>query len=226
MRIVFLGAPGSGKGTQAKLLVEKYKIPQIATGDLLREAVAKKTALGKKAKAAMDAGQLVSDDIVLDMIKQRLSQPDAKAGFILDGFPRNISQAKALDKMLKELDQPLQGAIYLKVDFDILLRRITGRRTCEKCGQVYNIYTTPPRNEGKCDKCNGNLLHRADDNEDTISKRLDVFSKQTKPLADYYQSQNKLHTIQGIGDITHIFNSACSIIDSLPSTKELQEEDS
>ncbi len=212
MRIVFLGAPGSGKGTQAKLLVEKFEIPQIATGDLLREAVAKKTALGIEAKTAMDAGQLVSDEIVLGMIKQRLSQPDTQSGFILDGFPRNISQAQALDEMLEELNQPLQGAIYLSVDFDILLRRITGRRTCEACGQVYNIYTTPPANENTCDKCGGNLLHRADDNETTIGKRLDVFNQQTKPLTDYYQSQNKLHTVQGIGDIEHIFNSTCSII--------------
>ncbi|MCF6235645.1 MAG: adenylate kinase [Gammaproteobacteria bacterium] len=212
MRIVFLGAPGSGKGTQAKLLVEKFGIPQIATGDLLREAVAKKTTLGQEAKTAMDAGQLVSDEIVLGMIKQRLSEPDTHSGFILDGFPRNISQAQSLGEVLKELNQPLQGAIYLSVDFDILLRRITGRRTCEDCGQVYNIYTTPPENDGKCDKCGGNLLHRADDNESTISKRLDVFNQQTKPLTDYYQSQNRLHTVQGIGDIDHIFNSTCSII--------------
>ncbi len=216
MRIVFLGAPGSGKGTQAKLLVEKFGIPQIATGDLLREAVAKKTALGIEAKTAMDAGQLVSDDIVLGMIKQRLSQADTQAGFILDGFPRNISQAQALDEMLEKLNQPLQGAIYLSIDFDVLLRRITGRRTCEACGQVYNIYTTPPKTDGTCDKCGGDLLHRADDNESTISKRLDVFNQQTKPLTDYYQSQNKLHTVQGIGDIEHIFNSTCSIIDQLP----------
>ncbi len=212
MRIVFLGAPGSGKGTQAKLLVEKFGIPQIATGDLLREAVAKKTTLGQEAKTAMDAGQLVSDEIVLGMIKQRLSQPDTQSGFILDGFPRNISQAQALDEMLEELKQPLQGAIYLSVDFDILLRRITGRRTCEACGQVYNIYTTPPEKEDTCDKCGGKLLHRADDNESTISKRLDVFNQQTKPLTDYYQTKNKLHTVQGIGDIKHIFNSTCSII--------------
>lgn len=213
MRIVFLGAPGSGKGTQAKLLVEKFGIPQIATGDLLREAVAKKTALGQEAKSAMDAGQLVSDEIVLGMIKQRLSEPDTQPGFILDGFPRNISQAEALDEMLEELNQPLQGAIYLNIDFDVLLRRITGRRTCKDCGQVYNIYTTPPKSEDTCDKCSGQLLHRADDNETTISKRLDVFNQQTKPLTDFYQSQNKLHTVQGIGDIEHIFNSTCSIID-------------
>ncbi len=157
MKIVLLGAPGSGKGTQAKLLTTKYGVPQISTGDLLRAAVKAESLLGLQARAAMDAGRLVSDEIVLAMIKERLAQPDAKNGFILDGFPRNIPQAEALDLMLDKLDQPLQSALLIDVDFDSLIQRMTGRRTCESCGQMYNIYTSPPKLDDQCDKCGGNL---------------------------------------------------------------------
>jgi len=145
MRIVLIGAPGGGKGTQAKMLIEKYGIPQVSTGDLLREAVAAGTPLGMRAKAAMDAGQLVSDDIVLGMIQERLAKADAQKGFILDGFPRNIPQAEALDKMLGKLAKPLQTAMLIDVDFDVLMQRLTGRRTCQSCGQMYNVFTNPPR---------------------------------------------------------------------------------
>jgi adenylate kinase len=207
MRIVLLGAPGSGKGTQAKLLVDKYHVPQISTGDLLRAAVAANSPLGQRAKAAMEAGQLVSDDIVLGIIEERLSQPDAKRGFILDGFPRNIPQAEALDGMLAKLGMPIESALLIDVDFDILLQRLTGRRTCESCGQMYNIYTTPPRLEDRCDKCGGNLRHRADDNEETIGNRLRVYEAQTAPLIEYFRRQGKLHTINGIGEIDEIFDA-------------------
>ena len=145
MRIVLIGAPGGGKGTQAKLLIEKYGIPQVSTGDLLREAVAAGSDLGMRAKAAMDAGQLVSDDIVLGMIEERLSRPDAQNGFILDGFPRNIPQAEALDILLHGMGKPLQTSLLIDVDFDILMQRLTGRRTCSSCGQMFNIHTNPPR---------------------------------------------------------------------------------
>ncbi len=205
MRIVLLGAPGSGKGTQAKLLTEQYRVPQISTGDLLRAAVKSETPLGLQAKAAMDAGRLVSDDLVLAMIRERLSQPDAHNGFILDGFPRNLAQAQTLDAMLDRMGQPLDAALLIDVDLDILMQRMTGRRTCESCGQTYNIYSSPSKLEDRCDKCGGNLRHRADDNEETIGNRLRVYEAQTSPLIEYYRAQNRLRTVQGVGEITHIF---------------------
>lgn len=215
MRIVLLGAPGSGKGTQAKLMVEKYKVPQISTGDLLRAAVAADTPLGRQAKAAMDTGQLVSDDLVLAMIRERLAQPDAARGFILDGFPRNIPQAVALDAMLENLSKPLQLALLIDVDFDVLMQRLTGRRTCESCGQVYNVYTSPSKLEDRCDKCGGNLRHRADDNEEIIGNRLRVYEAQTAPLIEYYRNQDKLRTVQGVGEIEDIFKAVCAVIESV-----------
>jgi adenylate kinase len=214
MRIVLLGAPGSGKGTQAKLLVEKYKIPQISTGDLLRAEVAANSELGKKAKSAMNSGQLVSDDIVLGMIQARLSRPDAKNGFILDGFPRNIPQAQSLDAMLARLGQPLQLALLVDVDIDVLLKRLTGRRTCGSCGAIYNMHFSAPKTSGKCDKCGGALQHRSDDNEATVANRLGVYQQQTQPLAHYYRAQGKLRTVRGIGAVSTIFKSACEIIET------------
>lgn len=216
MRIVLLGAPGSGKGTQAKKLTEKYRVPQISTGDLLRAAVKAGTLLGLQAKAAMDAGRLVSDEIVLGMIKERLSQSDAQKGFILDGFPRNLAQAEALDVLLDKLKQPIQAALLIEVDLDTLIQRMTGRRTCESCGQMYNIYTTPSKLDDRCDKCGGNLRHRADDNEETIGNRLRVYEGQTSPLIDYYRSQGILRTVQGIGDISDIHKAVIKIVTHLP----------
>ena len=220
MKIVLLGAPGSGKGTQAKQLTTKYGVPQISTGDLLRAAVKAESLLGVQAKAAMDAGRLVSDEIVLAMIKERLAQPDARNGFILDGFPRNIPQAEALDIMLDKVNQPLQSALLIDVDFDSLIQRLTGRRTCESCGQMYNVYTSPSKLDDQCDKCGGNLHHRADDNEETIGNRLRVYEAQTAPLIDYYKGQNRLRTIQGIGDINDIFSAVCKVTEELPDVVE------
>jgi len=217
MRIVLLGAPGSGKGTQAKRLVEKYKIPQISTGDLLRAAVSAGTPLGLKAKEAMDAGQLVSDEIVLGIIRERLAAPDANKGFILDGFPRNIPQAEALDAMLASVGMPLQAAILIDVDFDVLMQRLTGRRTCASCGQMYNIYTSPPQLDDRCDKCGGNLRHRADDNEETIGNRLRVYTAQTAPLVEYFRSRGKLYTVDGVGEIDEIFAQIDAIAGPLPT---------
>lgn len=214
MRIVLLGAPGSGKGTQSKLLVEKYKIPQMSTGDLLRAEVAAGTELGKKAKAAMDSGQLVTDDVVLGMIQSRLSKPDARGGFILDGFPRNIPQAQSLDAMLARLAQPLQLALLVDVDNEVLLKRLTGRRTCGSCGAIYNIYFSAPKSPGKCDKCGGVLQHRSDDNEDTVGKRLKVYQAQTAPLVSYYKAQGKLRTVKGVGGINDIFKNVADIIET------------
>jgi len=216
MRIVLLGAPGSGKGTQGKLLASKYKIPQISTGDLLRAAVIAGTVLGRQAKAAMDAGQLVSDDIVLGIIDERLSEADADNGFILDGFPRNIPQAESLDRMLEKRGTPLQAAMLINVDVEVLIERLTGRRTCESCGQMYNIYTSPSRLDDRCDKCGGNLRHRADDNEETISNRLRVYDQQTSPLVSYYREQDKLRTVDGEGEISQIFAEMEKVLSNLP----------
>ncbi|HBG51379.1 MAG TPA: adenylate kinase [Gammaproteobacteria bacterium] len=204
MRIVLLGAPGSGKGTQAKLLVERLGVPQISTGDLLRAAVAAQSPLGLKAKAAMDAGELVSDDIVLGMIRERIAQADAKAGFILDGLPRNSAQATALDTLLAELNQDIDRAIHIQVPFDELLKRLTGRRTCTQCGALYNVYFSPPKQDGVCDRCGGALMQRDDDNEQTISRRLRVYEDQTQPLIEYYERQGKLATVSGSGEVTEI----------------------
>lgn len=214
MRIVLLGAPGSGKGTQAKLLAEKYKIPQVSTGDLLRAAVNAGSDLGRKAKAAMDGGQLVSDDIVLGIIQERLSKPDAKPGFVLDGFPRNIPQAQALDAMLARLGQPLQLALLVDVNSDVLMKRITGRRTCGQCGAIYNVYFSPTKTQGKCNRCGGNVTQRSDDNEDTVRKRLTVYDQQTAPLVSYYKAQGKLRTVRGIGAINDIFKNITDIVEA------------
>lgn len=214
MRIVLLGAPGSGKGTQSQKLIEQYQVPQISTGDLLRAAVTNGTELGNKAKGYMDAGQLVPDEVVLGMIEERLAQADTHNGFILDGFPRNIPQAEALDTLLARIEQPLQAAILIDVAFEVLLQRITGRRSCGNCGAVYNIYTTPPAQEDVCDKCGGELTHRSDDNEDTIGKRLHTYEDQTAPLTSYYDGQHKLHKVDGLGEIDEIFAALKNIINS------------
>lgn len=212
MRLVFMGAPGSGKGTQARRLMEAYASPQISTGDLLRAAVAAGTALGKKAKAAMDAGQLVADDIVVGMIRERLHQKDTKFGFILDGFPRSLKQAEALDEMLKEVGQPLNKAILLDVKTEALMKRLTGRRTCKTCGHLYNIHYSPPRQAGVCDIDGGELLQRADDNEETISKRLKVYQEQTSPLIEYYQQQGKFVSVDGEGSMDDIFQRIQKVV--------------
>jgi adenylate kinase len=215
MRTVLLGAPGSGKGTQGVVLSKKFNIPQISTGDLLRAAVKAGSELGKQAKSAMDAGALVSDDIVIGLIRERLSQDDAQNGYILDGFPRNIPQAEALDAMLADLGQPLQGVVLLDVPFEELMQRLTGRRTCKDCGAIYNIHLSPPKTEGHCDRCGGELFQREDDNEETIANRLKVYEEQTAPLVGYYQKQSKLHTIAGTGDIDNITNQVGAVFDNI-----------
>jgi adenylate kinase len=201
MRIVLLGAPGSGKGTQSQLLVKAFCVPQISTGDLLREAVSKSTELGVRAKAAMDAGKLVDDDTVLGMIRERLRQPDATRGFILDGFPRNLAQAEALQKMLKELGTPLESVVLLNLDLGILFKRLTGRRICQDCGKVFNVYTSPPP-EGK-----HRLIQRPDDKEEVIGKRLEVYEAQTKPLIKYYEAAGLLRIVDADADVDTVFKS-------------------
>jgi len=210
MKLVFLGAPGAGKGTQAKKLVEKYGIPQISTGDLLRAAVAAGTALGKEAKSFMDKGELVPDRVVLGMVEERLKQDDCKKGYILDGFPRNTAQAEALDKMLASLNMQLDAAVSVDVPFEDLMKRLTGRRTCKSCGQMYNIYFKSSQKEGVCDKCGGELFQRDDDKEETIKKRLDVYNAQTAPLFDYYKNKGILKSVAGTGSIDEIYAKICA----------------
>lgn len=205
MRLVLLGAPGAGKGTQAKKLIEKFQIPQISTGDILRKAVADGTPLGKEAKAVMDRGELVPDSIVLGLVEERLKQDDCKKGFILDGFPRNTAQAKSLDELLSKIGMPITAAVSVDVPFEDLLKRLTGRRTCKNCGQMYNVYYSPPKKEGVCDKCGGELYQRDDDKETTIKKRLEVYEAQTAPLAGYYKGKGLLKSIAGTGSIDEIF---------------------
>ena len=208
MRIVLLGAPGSGKGTQSQRLVHSHGIPQISTGDLLRAAVAKGTELGVKAKAAMDAGRLVDDDIVLGMIRERLGEPDAQPGFILDGFPRNIAQAKALDTLLGELGKPLDTVVQMDVDYGELTRRIAGRRTCSNCGRVFNLLTCPPgqAESETCPKTGGahQLFQRPDDNEATVAERLKVYDEKTKPLIEFYREQGILRAIDAEGELDEV----------------------
>lgn len=209
MRIVLLGAPGSGKGTQSQKLVDAYGVPQISTGDLLREAVAKGTALGLRAKTAMDAGKLVDDEIVLGMIRERLARPDAPKGFILDGFPRNIAQAEALERTLRDLAQPLQAVVLMNLDTSILFKRLTGRRICQECGRVFNVFTSPPGTLPHCEKCGDKprLIQRPDDKEEVIGKRLEVFEAQTMPLIKYYESAGLLRIVDADADVETVFKS-------------------
>ena len=205
MKIVFLGAPGSGKGTQAQRLMAEYSMVQISTGDLLREAVAAETELGQLAKQAMDAGELVSDGIVLGMIRDRLQKDDVAHGFILDGFPRNLSQAESLETLLAELGKSLDAAVLLDVDFEILMKRLTGRRTCSKTGKLLNIYFSPQSEIDACVDAGGELIQRADDNEETIGNRLNVYREQTQPLISYYEQAGLLKTINGEGEMADVY---------------------
>lgn len=200
MRLVLLGAPGSGKGTQAQRLRDQTGIPQISSGDLLRDAVARGTDLGKRAKAAMDAGELVTDDIVLGLIRERLGHPDTANGFILDGYPRNVAQAAALEKLLTEIGQPIDAVVLMDVDSKALFQRLTGRRSCPKCGKVFNVYSSPSTLGDRCDNPEHGadapaLIQRADDKEDVIENRLKVYASQTEPLIGYYRSRGLLKVV-------------------------------
>src|SRR6202140_5226622 len=209
MRIVLLGAPGSGKGTQSQLLVKAYGIPQISTGDLLREAVAQGTDLGLRAKAAMESGKLVDDATVLGMIRERIGRPDAARGFILDGFPRNLAQAEALEKLLEELATPLDSVVLLNLDLGVLFKRLTGRRICQDCGRVFNIYTAPAGATAHSKECGDahRLIQRPDDKEEVIGKRLEVYEAQTKPLIKYYEAAGLLRIVDADADVDTVFKS-------------------
>jgi adenylate kinase len=214
MRLVLLGAPGAGKGTQAKKLIEQFNIPQISTGDTLRKAVADRTPLGKEAKSYMNKGELVQDSVVIELVKKRIAQDDCKNGYILDGFPRNTSQAEALDKVLTDMNASLDLALSIDVEKDDLIKRLTGRRTCKNCQQMYNVYFSPPKKDGVCDKCSGELYQRDDDKEETIKKRLDVYEASTAPLIEYYGKRGILKSVKGIGSIDDIFNRICSVLEA------------
>jgi len=204
VRLVLLGPPGAGKGTQAKQLEEELKIPQIASGDLLRAAVRNKTPLGMQAKRYMDQGTLVPDDLVLKMIEERLREPDAVNGFILDGFPRTLAQAEALREVLEGSCQSLDLVLALVVPDQEIIKRISGRRTCKNCGAMFHTIFDPPRNVGLCNKCNGELYQRDDDAEDTVKMRLEVYDTQTRPLLSYYQDRGLLKRIEGVGSLDDI----------------------
>jgi adenylate kinase len=205
MRIVLLGAPGSGKGTQAKKLMADRNIPHISTGDMLRAAVAAGSRFGQQAKEIMEAGQLVSDEIMLGIISERLAEPDAEKGFILDGFPRTEQQALDLDDLLDQLGQPLDAAVLMDVDFDILMKRLTGRRTCSLTGKLLNIYFSSQEELDACTSAGGELIQREDDNEDTIRKRLSVYREQTEPLVDFYRKRDKLKAVDADGSIDDVY---------------------
>lgn len=197
MRLVLLGAPGSGKGTLAQRLRDEKGVPQVSSGDLLRDAVKRGTDLGRRAKAAMDAGELVSDEIVLGLIRERLGRPDAAAGFILDGYPRNVAQAATLDALLAELGQPIDTVVLMEVDPAVLFKRLTGRRSCPNCGKVFNIYTAPSKKGDRCDNCQASplLVQRDDDREDVIERRLRVYERDTRPLIDHYRTRGLLKVV-------------------------------
>ncbi|MGA7576725.1 MAG: adenylate kinase [Desulfobaccales bacterium] len=215
MNLILLGGPGAGKGTQAKKLIDKFGIPQISTGDILRAAVKEGTEMGRKAKEFMDAGKLVPDEVVIGIIKDRLAQPDCKKGFILDGFPRTVPQAEALDKVLASLGSKIDHVVSIDVDEEALVTRLTGRRTCKSaaCGQMYHVKFTPPKKDMVCDKCGSELYQRDDDNETTVRSRLATYNQATKPLIDYYSKKGLVRPIAGVGSIEEIFNKIVTILD-------------
>ena len=205
MNIILIGPPGVGKGTQAKFLVEHFNIPQISTGDMLRENVMRGTELGKKAKDSMDSGQLVSDDVILGMMQVRLMNNDCTRGYILDGFPRTIPQAEGLDDLLNGLNQEIDMVLILELDTSMIVDRLSSRRSCRNCGQVYNLLFDPPESGGKCNSCNGELYQRDDDLPETIIKRMDVYAEQTKPLIEFYSKQGKTKSVNASGTIDEVW---------------------
>ncbi|MFI9625317.1 adenylate kinase [Streptomyces sp. NPDC052042] len=215
MRIVLVGPPGAGKGTQAAFLAKNLSIPQISTGDLFRANISQGTDLGKQARAYMDAGQLVPDEVTIGMAKDRMSQPDAENGFLLDGFPRNVGQAEALDAMLKDEGTELDAVLDLEVPEDEVVKRIAGRRICRNDGShVFHVAYNPPAIEGVCDVCGGELYQRDDDSEETVRTRLEVYHTQTEPIIDYYRAQNLVVTISALGKVTDVTERAMEALKS------------
>ena len=216
MNLILLGPPGAGKGTQAQRMEDRYHIPQISTGDILRGAVKESTPLGIRAKGFMDQGQLVPDEIVIGIIEERLKAKDCDPGFILDGFPRTIPQAEALQPILNKIGKKIDHVINIEVDPEELVRRLTGRRTCKNCGAMFHLLFRPPKKEGICDRCGGTLYQRADDKEETIRTRLKEYEKQTAPLIQYYRGKKTLRPIQGMGGPDQIFEQIARALDAAP----------
>ena len=204
MRLLLIGPPGGGKGTQAKYLIDNFLIPQISTGDMLRENVRNKTSLGKEAQTFMKSGELVPDSVILDMMKKRLAEQDCRNGYILDGFPRTIPQAEGLDFLLDNLNQKLDQVVVMDVPDNLIITRLSNRRSCKECGQVYNLIFEPPKNAGKCNNCNNELYLREDDNPVTIQQRLNVYHEQTEPVIKYYSDQGLTKVIDSKGTIDEI----------------------
>ena len=215
MNLVLMGLPGAGKGTQAEKIVEKYNIPHISTGDMFRAAIKEGTELGLQAKSFMDKGALVPDEVTIGIVKDRLSKDDCEKGFLLDGFPRTVAQAAALDEMLSELNRPIDYVINVDVDQDILMERLTGRRICKECGATYHLVFNPPTQEGVCTRCGGELYQRADDNAETVQNRLEVNLAQTKPLLSFYEDKGTLRNINGQQDINVVFEDIEKLLGSL-----------
>lgn len=216
MRVVLLGPPGVGKGTQAKLLQERLGVPQISTGDLLREAVAQGTAIGLKAKTYMDAGELVPDEVIIGIVEERLAKPDAREGFLLDGFPRTVPQAEALTALLEKHSIPLDAVLALEGDEDTLVRRLSGRRVCSSCAATYHVDNAPPKVEGVCDKCSGTLIVRDDDKPEAIRNRLQVYARSTAPLLEFYRNRGQLLTVDATGTASEVFEAAWAALDRTP----------
>jgi adenylate kinase len=212
MIIVLLGPPGVGKGTQGALMAEELHISIISTGDLLRDKVKKETDLGKLAKGFMDRGKLVPDELIVEMIKERTKEKDCKKGFILDGFPRTLSQAESLENMLGQNNLGVDKVFLFNVSEQEIIKRLTGRRICERCGALYHVYYNPPHKENICDRCGGKLITRDDDNEETVKNRIEVYEKNTAPLIDFYKKQSKLYTINGVGKVEQIFEEIKSVL--------------
>ena len=216
MRIILLGPPGAGKGTQAAGIVEKYNIPHISTGDIFRKNIKEGTELGKKAKGYIDQGLLVPDELTVGLVTDRIAQPDCEKGFMVDGFPRNVAQAQHLDEYLKEVGISLDKVVNIEVDKDILVGRAVGRRICKSCGATYHVEFNPPKVDGVCDVCGGELYQRADDNEETVSKRIQVYLDETKPLVNYYSEEGIIANINGQQSIDNVFGD---IVEALGSEK-------
>ncbi|WP_100404148.1 adenylate kinase [Bacillus sp. FJAT-42315] len=215
MNLVLMGLPGAGKGTQAEKIVEKYNIPHISTGDMFRAAMKEGTELGLKAKSFMDQGSLVPDEVTIGIVRERLSKPDCESGFLLDGFPRTVPQAEALEGIMEELGKSINFVINVDVDKDILMARLTGRRICKDCGATYHMVFNAPAVEDKCDRCGGELYQRADDNEETVQNRLDVNLKQTQPLLDFYEQKGYLKNINGQQEIHVVFEDIDELLKGL-----------
>ena len=215
MNIILMGLPGAGKGTQASEIVKKFPIPHISTGDMFRKAIKDETDLGKEAKSYMDRGELVPDEVTVGIVKDRISEDDAKKGFLLDGFPRTMEQAKALSEIMQELDRTIDAVINIEVPEEELMNRLTGRRICEKCGTTYHLVFNPPKVDGICDIDGGKLYQREDDNPETVANRLNVNVKQSKPILEYYDNENVLKNIDGSKDIKEVTSDVIEILENL-----------